>query len=72
MNPTGRLATNHRPIELEASLERYIEVQRRSSTPATREHLVNWCGENDMLLGTELKRVGLRQKSFLLSSFRDD
>lgn len=67
MNPTGRLATDRRLVELEASLDRYIEERRRSGTPATREDLVNWCGENNLPLGTELKRVGLQQKSSCLA-----
>jgi hypothetical protein len=58
MKPANRFATDHRLIELEASLDMYIEERRRSGTPATREDVVNWCGQNNMPLGIELKRVG--------------
>jgi hypothetical protein len=48
MKSTNGLATNRRLIELEASLD--IEERRRSGAPATREDLVNWCGQNNMPL----------------------
>ena len=58
MKSTNGLATNRRLIELEASLDIYIDERRRSGAPATREDLVNWCGQNNLPLGIELKRVG--------------
>jgi hypothetical protein len=58
MKSTNGLATNRRLIELEASRDIYIEERRRSIAPATREELVNCCGQNNMPLGSELKRVG--------------
>jgi len=58
MKPATRLATDHHLIELEASLNLYIEERRSSGTPATREDLVNWCGQNHMPVGIALKRVG--------------
>jgi hypothetical protein len=58
MKPTNRLVTDRHFIALEASLDLYIEERRRSGTPATREDLVNWCGQNNMPVGIELKRVG--------------
>jgi hypothetical protein len=58
MKPTNRLVTNRHFTALEASLDAYIEERRRSGTPATREDLVDWCGQNNMPVGIELKRVG--------------
>jgi hypothetical protein len=63
MKSTNRLATNRRLIDLEASLDVYIEERRRSGAPGTREDLVNWCGQNNMPLGFELKRVGRMLKA---------
>jgi hypothetical protein len=63
MKSTNGLATNRRLIELAASLDIYIEERRHSGAPATREDLVNWCGQNNMPLGSELKRVGRMLKA---------
>jgi hypothetical protein len=58
MKPANRLAQDHHLMELEASLDLYIEERKRFGTPATREDLVNWCGQNHMPVGIALKRVG--------------
>jgi hypothetical protein len=58
MKPAHRFATDHHLIELEASLDLYIEERRSSGTPATRDDLVRWCGQNNMPVGIALKRVG--------------
>ena len=63
MKPAHRFATDHQLIELEASLDLYIEERRHSGAPATREDLVNWCGQNNMPLGSELKRLGRMLKA---------
>jgi hypothetical protein len=41
MKSPSRLATNRRLIELEASLDTYLEERRRSGKPATSEDVVD-------------------------------